>query len=136
MHPTNEGVLYLSMVRDLYDNCIVAYKTAAQQTVNLVLNTIRLAMKTEKKRVAAELQLHSDKGVQYTSHAYFNLTYIFYLILHRSRPLYPNWRPWAATAGPGTTLADPETLKIFLTNPKLIFLNCGPALLTTDHLPL
>ena len=71
---TKEGVLYLSMIRDLYDNSIVAYKTATQQTVNLVLDTIRLAMKTEKKRVAAELQLHSDQGFQYTSHAYFKLT--------------------------------------------------------------
>ena len=71
---TKEGVLYLSMIRDLYDNSIVAYKTAAQQTVNLVLDTIRLAMKKEKKRVAAELQLHSDQGFQYTSQAYFKLT--------------------------------------------------------------
>ncbi len=71
---TREGVLYLSMIRDLYDNSIVAYKTASRQTVNLVLDTIRLAMKKEKKRVAAELQLHSDQGFQYTSQGYFNLT--------------------------------------------------------------
>lgn len=50
---TREGVLYLSMIRDLYDNSIVAYKTSSRQTVNLVLDTIRLAMKKEKKRVAA-----------------------------------------------------------------------------------
>ena len=71
---TKEGVLYLSIIRDLYDNRIVAYKTASRQTVNLVLDTIRLAMKKEKKRVAAELQLHSDQGFQYTSHGYFKLT--------------------------------------------------------------
>ena len=71
---TKEGVLYLSMIRDLYDNSIVAYKTASHQTVNLVLDTIRLAMNAEKKRVAAELQLHSDQGFQYTSQAYFKLT--------------------------------------------------------------
>ena len=71
---TKEGVLYLSIIRDLYDNSIVAYKTASRQTVNLVLDTIRLAMKKEKKSVAAELQLHSDQGFQYTSHGYFKLT--------------------------------------------------------------
>ena len=71
---TKQGVLYLSMIRDLFDNSIVAYKTGTQQTVNLVLDTIRLAMKREKKRVAAELHLHSDQGFQYTSQAYFNLT--------------------------------------------------------------
>ena len=71
---TKQGVLYLSMIRDLYDNSIVAYKTGAQQSVNLVLDTIRFAMRKEKKRVAAELQLHSDQGFQYTSQAYFQLT--------------------------------------------------------------
>ena len=69
---TEQGILYLSMIRDLYDNSIVAYKTATQQTVNLVLDTIRLAMKKEK--VAGELHLHSDQGFQYTSHGYFKLT--------------------------------------------------------------
>ena len=71
---TKQGVLYLSMIRDLYDNSIVAYKTATQQTVNLVLDTIRQAVRNEKKKVAAELQLHSDQGFQYTSQAYFKLT--------------------------------------------------------------
>ena len=71
---TRQGVLYLSMIRDLYDNSIVAYKTGTEQTVNLVLDTIRLAMKQEKKRAAAELQLHSDQGAQYASQAYFELT--------------------------------------------------------------
>ena len=71
---TKEGILYLSMIRDLYDNSIVAYKVASRQTVSLVLDTIRLAMKKEKKRVAAELQLHSDQGFQYTTQAYFKLT--------------------------------------------------------------
>ena len=40
--------MYLSIIRDLYDNSIVAYKTATWQTVNLVPDTIRLAMKQEK----------------------------------------------------------------------------------------
>ena len=71
---TKQGVLFLSMIRDLYDNSIVAYKTGTEQTINLVLDTIRLAMRKEKKAVAAELQLHSDQGFQYTSQAYFKLT--------------------------------------------------------------
>ena len=82
---TREGVLYLSMIRDLYDNSIVAYKTGTRQTVNLVLDTIRLAMKKEKKRVAAELQLHSDQGFQYTSQAYFKLTQSYGITLSMSR---------------------------------------------------
>ena len=69
---TKQGVLYLSIIRDLYDNSIVAYKTGTEQNVNLVLNTIKSAMKKEK--VTAELQLHSDQGFQYTSNAYYSLT--------------------------------------------------------------
>ena len=70
---TGQGILYLSIIRDLFDNSIVAYKTATNQTVNLVLDTIRQAMQKEEE-VAAELQLHSDQGSQYTSQAYFDLT--------------------------------------------------------------
>ena len=70
--PTKQGFLYLSVIRDLFDNSIVAYKTATQQTIGLVLNTVKAAKRKEK--VTAELQLHSDQGFQYTSHAYFNLT--------------------------------------------------------------
>ena len=69
---TAEGVLYLSAIKDLYDNSIVAYKTSSSQTANLVLSTIRQAKK--KEVVTTELQLHSDQGFQYTSHGYFNLT--------------------------------------------------------------
>lgn len=82
---TKEGVLYLSMIRDLYDNSIVAYKTASRQTVSLVLDTIRLAMKKEEKKVAAELQLHSDQGFQYTSQAYFKLTQSYGIMPSMSR---------------------------------------------------
>ena len=71
---TGQGFLYLSIIRDLYDNSIVAYKTSTAQTISLVLDTIHLAMKKEKMSVAAELQLHSDQGFQYTSQAYFKLT--------------------------------------------------------------
>ena len=69
---TKQGVLYLSIIRDLFDNSIVAYKTGTEQNVNLVLSTIREAKKREK--VTAELQLHSDQGAQYASEAYFELT--------------------------------------------------------------
>ncbi len=68
---TPKGTLYLSMIRDLYDNSIVAYRMGTEQSINLVLNTIRDAR--TKEMVTAELQLHSDQGFQYTSQAYFTL---------------------------------------------------------------
>ena len=69
---TAQGFLYLSVIRDLYDRSIVAYKTSTVQNINLVLNTIKAAKRKEK--VTGELQLHSDQGFQYTSQPYFNLT--------------------------------------------------------------
>ncbi len=69
---TPQGVLYLSMIRDLFDNSIVAYKMGTEQSIRLVLNTIREAKANEM--VTAKLQLHSDQGFQYTSQAYFTLT--------------------------------------------------------------
>ena len=69
---TQQGVRYLSVIRDLYDNSIVAHKTSITQNIHLVLNTIKDAKKKEKD--TAEVQLHSDQGFQYTSNQYFNLT--------------------------------------------------------------
>ena len=74
---TGQGFLYLSVIRDLYDNSIVAYKTGTEQNINLVLSTIRAAKKKEK--VTEELQLHSDQGFQYTSQAYYSLTKSYHI---------------------------------------------------------
>ena len=80
---TAQGTLYLSVIRNLFDNSIVAYKTGTEQNVNLVLSTIRSAKRKEK--VTAELQLHSDQGFQYTSHAYFKLTQSYNITPSMSR---------------------------------------------------
>jgi putative transposase len=80
---TKQGVLYLSTIKDLFDNSIVAYKTGTDQSNNLVLETIRKAK--ENEAVTAELHLHSDQGFQYTSHGYFNLTKEYGIIPSMSR---------------------------------------------------
>lgn len=69
---TAQGFLYLSIIRDLYDNSIVAYKMDKEQSVKLVLDTIKASKRKEK--ITEELQLHSDQGFQYTSQAYRNHT--------------------------------------------------------------
>jgi putative transposase len=81
--PTPQGTLYLSIIRDLFDNSIVAYQTGTEQSINLVLRTIRQAR--EKETVTAEVQLHSDQGFQYTSQAYFTLTQKYGIIPSMSR---------------------------------------------------
>jgi len=80
---TSQGFLYLSVIRDLYDRSIVAYKTSTVQNINLVLNTIKAAKRKEK--VTGELQLHSDQGFQYTSQPYFNLTKSYHITPSMSR---------------------------------------------------
>lgn len=80
---TGEGVLYLSIIRDLYDNSIVAHKTSVRQTAKLVTDTLRLAKRKEK--VTAELQLHSDQGFQYASAAYFGMTQAYGITPSMSR---------------------------------------------------
>lgn len=80
---TEQGTLYLSIIRDLYDNSIVSYKTGTEQNVNLVLNTIREAK--HKEKVTGELQLHSDQGFQYTSQAYYRLTKSYSIMPSMSR---------------------------------------------------
>ena len=74
---TAQGFLYLSIIRDLYDNSIVAYKMDKEQSIKLVIDTIKAAKRKEK--ITAELQLHSDQGFQYTSQAYFKLTQSYHI---------------------------------------------------------
>lgn len=45
---TAQGFLYLSIIRDLYDNSIIAYKMDKEQSVKLVLDTIKAAKRKEK----------------------------------------------------------------------------------------
>lgn len=87
---TTQGILYLSIIRDLFDNSIVAYKTSIKQNSNLVLSTILAAMKKEK--VTAQQQLHSYQDFQYTSHGYFKLTKSYNIthFISRGGNLYDN----------------------------------------------
>jgi len=69
---TREGWAYLSTIKDLYDNFIVAHQFARENSVALVQQTLRKAK--QKEKVTDGLVLHSDQGQQYTSQAYFVLT--------------------------------------------------------------
>lgn len=78
---TKQGVLYLSMIKDLYDNFIVAYDMGTAQDNALVYRTIKKA----KEKVADELLLHSDQGFQYTSHGYMKLAKEYAILPSMSR---------------------------------------------------
>ena len=58
---------YLSVIQDLFNNEIVAWKLSERNDMQLVLDTIEL---WTRKRDVSEAVLHSDQGFQYTSQAY------------------------------------------------------------------
>ena len=62
---TEHGTLYLSAIRDLYDNFIISYKLSKRQNYDLVGQTIKSALDIEKPR--GQIILHSDGGGQYRS---------------------------------------------------------------------
>jgi putative transposase len=82
---TDDGTLYLSMIKDLHDSFIVAFDMATTQDNALVYRTLKKA----KKEIADGLVLHSDQGFQYTSTGYFNLTQQYGITPSMSRPGTP-----------------------------------------------
>jgi len=80
---TTQGWAYLSAIKDLYDGFIVAHKLGRQLSVRLVTDTLKLAKCKEK--VTDGTLLHSDQGLQYTSHPYFVLTKEYNIIPSMSR---------------------------------------------------
>ena len=74
--PAKDEVNYLLTTKLFCGKCgtLMGGESGTSQTVNLVLDTIHLAMRSVKTESRRELQLHSDQGFQYTSQAYFNLT--------------------------------------------------------------
>jgi putative transposase len=69
---TRQGWAYLSTIKDLFDGFIVAHQVGRENSLGLVLNTLKQARLNEK--ITAGLLLHSDHGFQYTSHGYAALT--------------------------------------------------------------
>jgi transposase InsO family protein len=61
---TKEGTLYISAIFDCFDNKMVGLSMGDNMRTELVVSTLREAMRHEK---AAGVILHSDRGSQYTS---------------------------------------------------------------------
>jgi transposase InsO family protein len=80
---THEGWAYLSTIKDLYDNFIVAHQFGRENSVALVQQNLRKAK--QKEKVTDGLVLHSDQGQQYTSQAYFVLTHEYNITASMSR---------------------------------------------------
>ncbi|MGG3281424.1 IS3 family transposase [Paenibacillus solani] len=66
-----ERWLYLSAVKDLFNNEIVAYQLSQRNDNELVLRTFAKAF--AKQKDVTGLIVHSDQGFQYTSYAYHDM---------------------------------------------------------------
>jgi putative transposase len=66
----NQKRLYLSAIKDLYNNEIVAYKISHRNDIKLVTDTLK---QVKKKQDVRGITLHSDQGFQYTSRQYHTL---------------------------------------------------------------
>jgi putative transposase len=58
---------YLSVVQDLYNNEIVAWKVSSRNDLSLVMDTVE---ELQRNRTVQGAILHSDQGFQYTSKQY------------------------------------------------------------------
>jgi transposase InsO family protein len=80
---TQEGWAYLSVIKDLFDGFIVAHVFDRNNSIALVTKTLRQAKQREK--VSEGLILHSDQGIQYTSHPYHTLVNEYHITASMSR---------------------------------------------------
>ncbi len=68
--PTDEGWLYLAVVKDLCTKQIVGYALSDRINTDLTLSALKMAV--YRKKPGAGLIFHSDRGIQYASRAYRN----------------------------------------------------------------
>jgi len=65
-----DGNLYLSCIKDLYDNSIIAYHIANKNDLDLVIQTFNKAFIENNPEELEGLIVHSDRGSQYISKMY------------------------------------------------------------------
>tara|TARA_R100000935_G_scaffold22506_1_gene41422 strand:- start:127 stop:753 length:627 start_codon:yes stop_codon:yes gene_type:complete len=68
---TSEGWLYLAGVKDLYINELVGYAINKRMTADLVCKALDMAI--NNKHPSQGLIVHSDRGSQYSRHAYHKI---------------------------------------------------------------
>lgn len=74
---TAEGFVYLTSIMDLYSRKIIAWSLTETMEVSCVTETVRKAM--QRRNTDQPLILHSDRGSQYVSKAYREVTEKFQL---------------------------------------------------------
>lgn len=68
---TKEGVMYLSVVLDLWSRAVIGWELQSSMTENLVIRSLTKAIKNRNPK--AELIVHTDQGSQFRSARYKHL---------------------------------------------------------------
>ena len=74
---TVDGFVYLNSIMDLYSRKIIAWSLSETMEVSCVIDTVKKAM--QRRNTDQPLILHSDRGSQYVSKAYREVTEKFQL---------------------------------------------------------
>jgi len=82
---TQQGVAYLSVIQDLYDNSIVSWELSRSCDLSLVTRTVKKSGYKLRKGTV----LHSDQGSQYRSHEYHALSEKYGFLPSMSRKATP-----------------------------------------------
>ena len=82
---TRQGMAYLSIIKDLYDNSIIAWELGSGCDQSLVTRTIKKASYKLRKSTV----LHSDQGSQYASNEYYTLSEKYGFLPSMSRRATP-----------------------------------------------
>ncbi|WP_279155529.1 DDE-type integrase/transposase/recombinase, partial [Thomasclavelia cocleata] len=67
-----EGFVYLTSIMDLYSRKIIAWVLTKDMTAQSVLEVIKTAK--QRRNIQQPLVIHSDRGIQFTSEEYRELT--------------------------------------------------------------
>ncbi len=78
---------YICVIIDLYSRRVIAYKISQKHSTQLIASTFKLAYAERKPEDG--LIFHSDRGLQYTSHAFQKLLKTF----HIKQSFSPSGRP-------------------------------------------
>ena len=79
-----KGRMFISVIKDLYDNSIISYSLSNYNGIQLVFETLEILF-NEKWDSKQECILHSDQGFQYTNIAYINVLESFGVTISHSR---------------------------------------------------
>ena len=94
---TDEGWLYLAVVLDLFNREVVGWSIKPSMTTDIVINALTMAW--FRKKPAAGLIHHSDRGRQYASHAFQARLEEYGMVCSMSRKgTAGTTRPWRASS--------------------------------------